>query len=169
MLKEVGITLLTVVTCVTGFFTTIYAESQGELMFKKITTNLMVNDVQETLSYYRDVLGFELVGAVTCDQEFLPNPAPDMPLAFAILKRDEAQLMVQSQKSLSQDLPCFKGMPVGRSISLYMEVDQVMAIYERLKDKVEIVKDLHKTFYGMDEFYIKDCNGYVLAFDSKVQ
>lgn len=169
MLKEVGITLLTVVTCVTGFFTTIYAESQGELMFKKITTNLMVNDVQETLSYYRDVLGFELVGAVTCDQEFLPNPAPDMPLAFAILKRDEAQLMVQSQKSLSQDLPCFKGMPVGRSISLYMEVDQVMAIYERLKDKVEIVKDLHKTFYGMDEFYIKDCNGYVLAFGSKVQ
>jgi len=138
-------------------------------MFKKITTNLMVNDVQETLSYYRDVLGFELVGAVTYDQDFLPSPAPDMPLAFAILKRDEVQLMVQSQQSLSQDLPCFEGMAVGGSISLYMEVDQVAHIYESLKDKVEVVKDLHKTFYGMDEFYIKDCNGYVLAFGSKVQ
>jgi 5-bromo-4-chloroindolyl phosphate hydrolysis protein len=36
--------------------------------------------------------------------------------------------------------------------------------YQVLKSKVEIVKELHTTFYGMQEFYFKDCNGYILAF-----
>ncbi len=29
---------------------------------------------------------------------------------------------------------------------------------------VEIVADLHTTFYGTREFYFRDCNGYILSF-----
>lgn len=32
------------------------------------------------------------------------------------------------------------------------------------KYKLEIVKDMHKTFYGADEFVIRDLNGYIIYF-----
>jgi len=37
-------------------------------------------------------------------------------------------------------------------------------LYDRIKDKVTIIKDLHTTHYGMVEFIIKDCNGFVSVF-----
>ena len=33
-----------------------------------------------------------------------------------------------------------------------------------IKDYFEIIKDMHKTFYGVDEFIIKDINGSILYF-----
>lgn len=33
-----------------------------------------------------------------------------------------------------------------------------------LKKKVEIAKELSTTWYGMNEFYIRDNNGYILGF-----
>ncbi len=45
-----------------------------------------------------------------------------------------------------------------------MELDSISELYARIKDKVTIVKDLQTTFYGMQEFYIEDCNGYILTF-----
>ncbi len=33
-----------------------------------------------------------------------------------------------------------------------------------IKSKAEVVKDLETVWYGMQEFYIKDCNGYILGF-----
>ena len=37
-------------------------------------------------------------------------------------------------------------------------------MYTKLKDRVRIIRELETTGYGMREFYIKDCNGYILAF-----
>ena len=37
-------------------------------------------------------------------------------------------------------------------------------LYEELKEKVTIIKDMRTTFYGKREFYIRDCNGYILTF-----
>jgi uncharacterized glyoxalase superfamily protein PhnB len=42
-------------------------------------------------------------------------------------------------------------------------------MYENLKDKVTVVKELHTTWYGMQEFYVKDCNGYILGFSQQKQ
>ena len=46
--------------------------------------------------------------------------------------------------------------------SIYMHVENVEELWQRLKDKVEIVYPLEDMNYGMREFGIKDCNGYVL-------
>ncbi len=40
----------------------------------------------------------------------------------------------------------------------------VKGLYAELKDKVTIIKDMQTTFYGKQEFYIRDCNGYILTF-----
>ena len=52
---------------------------------------------------------------------------------------------------------------MGGSLTLYVAVSDALALYDRLKDSTTIVKEPHKTFYGADEFAIRDLNGYVLT------
>ena len=134
-------------------------------MFHKITTNLMVANVNEALDFYERVLGFSLVmGVPEGSQQIVTTREGDAPLDFAIIKRDEVELMLQSQQSLLEELPEFKKRPVGGAVTLYIQVANARDLYERIKDKVTVLKDLHTAFYGAEEFYIHDCNGYVLTF-----
>ena len=137
-------------------------------MFKKLSTNMMVEDVGRTLKFYQNVLGFDFVLAVPQNsQQILAKISDDTPLGFAIVQKGDVQMMFQSRKSLEAELPVFKDAKVGGSVTFYLEVEDVKALYAQIKDKVTIVKDMHTTFYGMQEFYICDCNGYVLTFAGK--
>lgn len=139
-------------------------------MYRKITTNLMVDNVNETLDFYERILGFGMVMGVPEDsREIVANRDANTPLDFAVVKRDEVELMFQSRKSLSREIPPFAYQPLGGSLTLYIEVSNAAELYENVKDKVTILKDLHTTFYGMQEFYIRDGNGYVLTFASRQQ
>ena len=124
------------------------------MMLKKLTPNLMVEDVQQTLAFYHDVLGFKVLMT-------LPDQPP---FNFAIVQRDEVELMFQSRSSLSENVPALTGHPIGASQTFYIEVEGLAKLYEDLRDRVEIVVDLHTTFYGTQEFYFKDVNGYILSF-----
>ncbi|MCL5279475.1 MAG: hypothetical protein M1376_06175 [Planctomycetes bacterium] len=75
--------------------------------------------------------------------------------------------MLQSQKSLSGGLPEFRKRPVGGAVTLYIQVASARELYEQVKDRVTILKDLHTTFYGAEEFYVRDGHGYVLMFASR--
>jgi uncharacterized glyoxalase superfamily protein PhnB len=123
-------------------------------MLKKLTPNLMVEDVARTLEFYRETLGFEVVTT-------LPEQAP---FDFAIVQRDGVELMFQSRPSLSENVPALTGAPIGASQTFYIEVEGVRDLYQALHDKVEIVVDFHTTFYGTQEFYFRDVNGYILSF-----
>lgn len=46
--------------------------------------------------------------------------------------------------------------------SIYLHVENVDELWTQLKDKVEIVYPIENMNYGMREFGIRDCNGYVL-------
>ncbi len=134
-------------------------------MFSKITTNLIVPSVNDTLDFYERVLGFGLAMAVPAGrQEIITSRTGDTPLAFAMIKRDGVELMLQSQESVSQELPASERQPIGGSFALYIQVADARELYESVRRKVKILKDLHATFYGTEEFYIRDCNGYVLTF-----
>jgi uncharacterized glyoxalase superfamily protein PhnB len=123
-------------------------------MLKKLTPNLMVEDVARTLDFYRELLGFEVVTTLP-DQQ---------PFDFAIVQRDGVELMFQSRPSLSENVPALSGVPIGASQTFYIEVEGVSDLYQALQDKVEIVVDFHTTFYGTQEFYFRDINGYILSF-----
>jgi uncharacterized glyoxalase superfamily protein PhnB len=123
-------------------------------MLKKLTPNLMVENVAETLAFYRERLGFEVVTTLP-EQE---------PFDFAIVKRDGVDLMFQSRPSLSENVPALTGSPIGASQTFYIEVTGIRDLYESLREKVEIVVDFHTTFYGTQEFYFRDINGYILSF-----
>ena len=123
-------------------------------MLKKLTPNLMVEDVARTLTFYREALGFETLTTLP-EQE---------PFDFAIVQRDGVELMFQSRASLSDNVPALTGTPIGASQTFYIEVTGIRDLYESLRNKVEIVVDLHDTFYGTQEFYFRDLNGYILSF-----
>jgi lactoylglutathione lyase len=128
-------------------------------MFKKQTPNIMVMDIAQTIGFYQDVLGFAVV---------VTMPPEGAPLVWAMVQRDGVELMFQQQDSLAEEMPLFGDMPVGASLSLYMEIDDVQGMADTLKGRVEIVRDVHTTFYGMREFAFKDCNGYILVYAEQV-
>ena len=77
--------------------------------------------------------------------------------------------MFQSRASLTENVPALAGVPIGASQTFYIEVAGITQLYEQLQGKVEIVVDMHTTFYGTNEFYFRDINGYILSFSEAVQ
>ena len=88
----------------------------------------------------------------------------DRPLDYAMMKCGDVEIMFQGKRSLTEALPVLRDKEIGGTLTLYMEIEGVQELYGRIKDKVTVVKDLHTTFYGMQEFYVRDCNGYILIF-----
>ncbi len=48
-------------------------------------------------------------------------------------------------------------------------VEDLNRTFRAKANKLVIVQDLNTTFYGMREFTIRDCNGYLLTFAEPVQ
>lgn len=139
-------------------------------MFSKLTVNMMVDDVNRTVDFYSDVLGFSFVMAVPADaSEVMMGNDPARKLVYAVMRHGPVEIMFQERLSLWQDVPVFQGMEPGASVSFYCEVDDIDGLYERLKNRATVIKGLNTTWYGMREFYITDCNGYVLCFASREQ
>ncbi|HRP61575.1 MAG: VOC family protein [Flavobacteriales bacterium] len=127
-------------------------------MLNSLTPNLMVNDVEETIEYYTDILGFTLLKTVP------EKGNPD----WAMVKRNDVILMFQSAKSLKDELPKLKSQKPGGGLTFYIKVDRITELHEELVDnEVEIIADLESTFYDTIEFSIIDNNGYVLTFSEE--
>jgi uncharacterized glyoxalase superfamily protein PhnB len=136
-------------------------------MFKKITANIIVSNVNEILDFYEKILGFSLVMAVPeGSQQVVTVRDAAIPLGFVIIRRDDVELMLQSRESLVKELPSLAASPVGTSFTLYIQADDIEALYKGIKGKAAIIEDLHTTFYGAREFCIRDCGGHVLTFAS---
>ena len=53
--------------------------------------------------------------------------------------------------------------------SIYLVVENVEEIWQKLKDRVEIVYPLEDMAYGMREFGIRDGNGYILNLGQNIE
>lgn len=119
----------------------------------------MVENVKRTTTFYKDVLGFELVTSVPQEGETLD---------WAMMKRDSVEMMFQSRPSLSGELPLFTEKAIGGALVFYIEVADIQALYSSLKGRVTLLQEPHQTFYDTLEFVIQDCNGFVLTFAEPV-
>jgi len=131
----------------------------------RATPNLMVEDVNRTVAFYLDALGFTFVlGVVEGTKDSVVDWPPPGPLAFAMVQSGEAHLMFQTRASLAAELPRLAGTRVGGSLVIYLECDDLDDLYARVSEKAPFVKAPHTTFYGSRECSIEDVNGYVLTF-----
>ncbi len=56
-----------------------------------------------------------------------------------------------------------------REVDLYIQTGNVDVLYQRFRDRVQVVEDPHDTFYGMREFIIRDINGFWVTFGETVR
>ncbi len=124
-------------------------------MYKTLTPNIMVEDVNATVKWYQDNLNFQLANK---------EQTIDEPLEWAVVQAGDVQIFFQKRESLEKEMSVLAGKEIGASMTLYIKVDDVQALYESVKENVEIVREMKETFYGAKEFAVSDLNGYVLVF-----
>ena len=135
------------------------------MKFQKLTPNFSVKDVKETVKYYQDILGFNLEMSVPDGTNVIENEITDIgQYAYAMMSKDEVYVMFLKESNFEEDMPFLQGFPRGASVSFYIDVEGIEDVYKKLSGRVEMAKELETTWYGMREFYIKDCNGYILDF-----
>jgi lactoylglutathione lyase len=120
----------------------------------KLTPNLIVADVDRSLAFYRDVLGFEV-------QTTVPEAGP---FVFAAVTHGNVEVFLNARDVAVAEYPAFQGRPLGGTLTLFMEVTGVEAAHERLNPQVQIVMPLEKKWYGSTEFAFLDPDGYVITF-----
>ncbi|MCA1791340.1 MAG: hypothetical protein LC667_16260 [Thioalkalivibrio sp.] len=130
---------------------------------KKLTPIITVDAIEPCLPFWTEALGFEV--PVTVPHEGA--------LGFAILQKDGVELMYQTRASIDADLgesgaPTGLGSELagGRSL-LFVEVDAIDPLLPKLEGIVVVVPR-RKTFYGMDEVFVRAPCGTVVGFAAKV-
>jgi uncharacterized glyoxalase superfamily protein PhnB len=123
-------------------------------VFKKLTPNLIVANVERSLAFYVDTLGFER-GLTVPEQS---------PLVFASVTSGPIEIFFNDAATAVKEYPGFVGKPIGATGTLFIEVDGVDALHDRLKPSVSVVMPIVTQFYGMREFAIVDPDGYVITF-----
>ena len=134
---------------------------------KQLTPNLAVEDVAKSVKFYTEVLGFKLKMCVDDEKHPTETIEADKHYIWANVMHGSVGMMFQQKQRFEDDLRLSVG-EIGASVSFYIEVEDVEVLYERLKAKAPIHKVLEATFYGAKEFYIKDPDGYILGFSSRV-
>jgi len=122
--------------------------------FKKLTPNLLVADVERSLAFYVDTLGFARGMTV-------PDASP---FVFASVTSGDVEIFFNDAATAVKEYPAFAGKPIGATGTMFIEVEGVDALHDRLKASVKIVMPIVTQFYGMREFAIEDPDGYVTTF-----
>ena len=105
-------------------------------------------DLQQTIKFYTELLGF------TCAALYPNTESP----CWASLYKDDVELMFTVRNEHSAiEKPTMTG-------SLYFTTDNADELWEHLKDQAVVEYPLENFDYGMREFAIRDCNGYLLQF-----
>jgi catechol 2,3-dioxygenase-like lactoylglutathione lyase family enzyme len=118
---------------------------------KKLTPNLIVDDIEECLTFWVDRLGFH---------KTLELPHADR-LGFVILKLGDIELMLQSRASVGADVPPLAA-GAHRSV-LYCEVADLAPLRSALHGVPELIAE-RTTFYGARELIVADPAGNVVFF-----
>ena len=125
----------------------------------KLTPNLIVSDVERSVRFYCDVLGFALATTVP--------EAP--PYVFAIVQSGGVEVFFNAPEPAIAEYPAFKDRPIGGTLTLFIEVVDIAAAHATLKDRVTIVMPLERKWYGVTEFAFADPDGYLITFAERAQ
>ena len=126
--------------------------------FKKLTPNLLVANVERSLAFYVDLLGFARGMTV-------PEASP---FVFASVTSGVVEIFFNDAATAIKEYPAFAGRALGATGTLYIEVEGVDALHDRLKPTTKILMPLVMQFYGMREFAFEDPDGYVITFAERV-
>ena len=119
------------------------------MQYHKLVPMLYTNNLDETLEFYTTYLGFE------CDDK-------DEQWQWASISKDGVRIMLtKPSEQVGFKQAEFTG-------SFYIRTSQVDALWQAIKDKVEVCYEIDNFEWNMREFAIYDNNGYVLQFGEEL-
>lgn len=116
-------------------------------MSKNVVPMIHVPDVRATVEWYASI-GFNVVATY--------GNETGSGYSFAIVSFGDGRVMFSQDGETSDKR--------RREVDLYVYTDDIDEVYERLKDRVDVVEDPHDTFYGMREVIIRDVNRFWITF-----
>ena len=117
----------------------------------RIAPVLVVGSVEESIRYYRDRLGFEVIGTF------------GSPLEMAFVGAHGIQIMLQDAEGKA--IPGPNGDYKSIAWDALLWVDDARALHARVEVAgARVRKAPYVTFYGHTEFEVVDPDGYVLCF-----
>lgn len=120
------------------------------MQFNTLSPMLYTNDIEESVDFYVSNLGFE---CKTMEPEW----------GWASIQLGNIRIMFSRPSAhLYFEHPFFTG-------SFYFNVDDVNALWEKLKEHSNIGYPIEDFDYGMREFAIYDNNGYLLQFGQNIE
>ena len=120
-------------------------------ILKQVAPQFVVTDVVRTAEYYRDVLGFEILG-------FFADPP-----VYAMVRRDGVE--IHFGKADSNEIKVNDSVRKGLGTDAYIFVNDVNALYEELTGRgANVVEGPVRRIYDCVEITVKDCNGFQLVF-----
>lgn len=118
-------------------------------MMQRLVPLLRTNQLDETIAFYVDILGF------TCAEK-------NEDWGWAAIHLDYVDIMLAvPNEHVPFEKPQFTG-------SFYIPVSNVDKLWARLKDKVEVVYPIEDLEWQMREFAIRDNDGYMLQFGQEM-
>jgi catechol 2,3-dioxygenase-like lactoylglutathione lyase family enzyme len=128
------------------------------MRFAKLVPELICSDIERSLAFYIDVLGFAVLYARPGER-------------FAYLDRDGAQLMIE-QPAGRAFLVGELAQPYGRGVNFQIEVADVAALYRAIEAAAASIHlPLEDKWYrrgemllGNRQFIVQDPDGYLLRF-----
>jgi uncharacterized glyoxalase superfamily protein PhnB len=122
------------------------------ISLENISPNIYVRNLRQTVDFYK-IIGFEIVTTVAEKGDPI----------FVLMRSGAVTFMFQTLESIGNTLPLISRND-GGSLLLYIKVENIKALFEKVKDKVTVLRGLEKAFYGATEFSIKDNNNFMLTF-----
>ncbi len=140
------------------------------MKINQLVPNFAVQNIKDTVVFYQEHFGFKLIEAVSESLDGTDKVLADnKEYLFAMMKKDNIELMFQRSDSFKADVVLSETDKIGASASFYMHAEGIDELYAYLKGKKLEMTELKTTWYGMKEFYIKDLNGYILCFAEKAE
>jgi catechol 2,3-dioxygenase-like lactoylglutathione lyase family enzyme len=124
----------------------------------KLTPNLLVSNVEQSLEFYEDVLGFRR-GMTVPEQS---------PFVFASVTSGPVEIFLNDRSTASRESPQLQGLAPGGGNTMFIEVNGIDALHDALAPRVRIVMPIVTQWYGIREFAIVDPDGYVMTFAERV-
>jgi len=117
----------------------------------KLRLELFVKNIEESMKFYRNVLGF-----------ILPE---DTNKSYISIRKGNVVLGLGEMKNLRKNHPVkvSSGQRIGLGIEIVLEVENIKDVYKKvIEEDYPIQTELTKRPWGLEDFRIIDPDGYYL-------
>ena len=123
--------------------------------YKGFVLELMVKNVSESVDFYTDILGFELVA----------DEKENGMTYWAQLRLSDFILSLKEEDRIKKEVEFMKDRKAGGGAIICIQLREIEEFYTQLEEKCRVLNHPHLTPCGATEFSMQDNNGYVITFE----